>query len=188
MKKLLIVFIPLASAFLVNGCSRDRIADNLPGIYKSDVIQGNVVNQEDLNQLTPGMSRRQVRYLLGTPLVVDVFHQNRWDYLNMNFSAGKQTDKNWVSLYFDNDQLTRIEGDMRPGIEVTTTENPNFEIEVPKQQFEERGIITEALDNFGILGDEEEKPSEKEQTKQEQKEAEKGFIKTTLDRFGLGDE
>ena len=57
-------------------------------IYKLDVQQGNVVTQEAVNQLKPGMNKRQVRYIMGSPLLVDVFHQTRWDYVYTNQPGG----------------------------------------------------------------------------------------------------
>ena len=51
------------------------VADTLPGVYKIDVIQGNVITQEMINQLRPGMDKRQVKFILGTPLLVDPFHK-----------------------------------------------------------------------------------------------------------------
>ena len=87
MQKLLISWVCAAS--LLTGCSTARdISDSistgfskLSVIYSPDIQQGNVVTQEEINKLEPGMSKAQVRYLLGTPLLVDVFHQDRWDYI-----------------------------------------------------------------------------------------------------------
>ena len=55
-------------------------AVGFPGVYRINVEQGNIVDQEMVNQLKPGMSRRQVRFIMGTPLVEDTFNSNRWDY------------------------------------------------------------------------------------------------------------
>lgn len=187
MKKLLIITLTVASGFL-GACSEDPIISNLPGIYRLDVKQGNVVTQESLNQLRPGMSRKQVRYILGTPLVVDVFHQNRWDYFYYDYLEGDtESGKNRISVYFDDDKLSRIDGDMRPGIAVAENK-ADFIVEVPPQKPEDVGIITEALSNLGILGDEEEALSPTQQSQAKTQREEKGFIQKTLDSIGLGDD
>jgi outer membrane protein assembly factor BamE len=89
---------------------------NIP--YRIDVEQGNVIEQEQLDQLRPGMTKRQVAFLLGSPLLEDPFHPNRWDYFH---SLETGTGTRWetkLALFFDDaGQLQRIAGDMRPGAE-----------------------------------------------------------------------
>ena len=90
------------------GCS-------FPGVYKIDIQQGNVVTQEMVNQLSPGMTSRQVRFIMGTPLIQDTFHPNRWDYL-YSMQAGHQArTQERVSLTFENDRLVGLAGDFMPG-------------------------------------------------------------------------
>ncbi|MBT5229758.1 MAG: outer membrane protein assembly factor BamE [Methylococcales bacterium] len=187
MKKLLIFSAVIASGF-ISACSNDPIITNMPGIYKVDIKQGNVINQESLNQLKPGMTRRQVRYVLGTPLVVDVFHQNRWDYMYYDYLDGDtEQGKQRISVYFENDKLSRLDGDMRPGAEAKQTQK-DFIVEVPPQKPENPGLITQALEGLGILGDETEESSAQAQQRAQEEKTEKGFIRATLERFGLGDE
>ncbi len=109
MRKLLITAVCCASV-ISTGCSSMHI----PGVYKVDVPQGNIVTQAMVDQLHTGMSKRQVNYAMGTPLVVDVFHPERWDYIYSFQQGGHKPDKHHVTLYFENDQLTRIEGDYQP--------------------------------------------------------------------------
>ena len=78
MKKLLIIITCLASLILAGCSQRFHI------VHKIDVQQGNVVSQDRVDRLEPGMTRNQVQYIMGSPIVVDVFHQNRWDYLYFN--------------------------------------------------------------------------------------------------------
>jgi len=85
-----------------------------PGVYKMDVAQGNEVNQEMIDQLRPGMTQSQVRYVMGTPLIVDTFNQERWDYVYQMIQDDQTTEKRRVTLYFDNSLLMKIEGDLRP--------------------------------------------------------------------------
>jgi len=84
-------------------------------IYKVDVRQGNLVTQEMVEQLELGIPAEKVRFIMGTPLVVDVFHQNRWDYLySYQASDDEQREQRRISLYFDGNQfLQRVEGDVK---------------------------------------------------------------------------
>lgn len=105
MKKLLIPIV-FAASTLVTGCSS--------WVYRIDVQQGNVVEQEALNRVEPGMTKRQVSFVLGTPLMRDPFHADRWDYVYfLKPGNGKQEQKH-VAVYFEDDHLKRIEGDMQP--------------------------------------------------------------------------
>jgi outer membrane protein assembly factor BamE len=85
-----------------------------PGVYKMDVAQGNEVNQDMVDQLRPGMTQSQVRYVMGTPLLVDTFNQERWDYVYQMIQDDQTTEKRRVTLYFENSLLMKIEGDLRP--------------------------------------------------------------------------
>ena len=99
--------------FLV-GC-RDMPA--LPAIttpYKMDIQQGNVVTQEMIAKLRPGMTRSQVRFALGTPLVVDPFRTDRWDYVFLYQKAGVVAEHRKIAVIFQDDKLVRIEGDVVP--------------------------------------------------------------------------
>ena len=72
-----------------------------PGVYKIDVEQGNIVTQEMADQLKPGMNRRQVRFVLGTPLVEDTFNANRWDYLYVKRNGMKVLTESRLTVNFD---------------------------------------------------------------------------------------
>ncbi len=85
-----------------------------PGVYKINVEQGNIVTQEMVDQLKPGMNRRQVRFVLGTPLIEDTFNQNRWDYLYVKRNGMKVLDESLLTVEFDGDALVRISGDLVP--------------------------------------------------------------------------
>jgi outer membrane protein assembly factor BamE len=89
-------------------------ACSFPGVYKINVEQGNIVTQEMVDQLKPGMNRRQVRFILGTPLVEDTFNQNRWDYLYVKRNGEKVLSESRLTVEFDGDALVRILGDMAP--------------------------------------------------------------------------
>lgn len=96
---------------LVAGCSSVNI-----GPHKIDVQQGNALDQENVSRLKVGLNRSQVRFLLGTPLVVDPFRTDRWDYVYVNYKAGKLAEQKRITLFFDGEVLARIEGDV-PAVE-----------------------------------------------------------------------
>lgn len=103
---------------VLGACSSTRIGGIGP--HRIDVQQGNALDQESVAKLKPGLTRSQVRFLLGTPLLVDPFHPNRWDYVYTFHKAGKLTEQKRITLYFDNDILQRMEGDV-PIIEEAAT-------------------------------------------------------------------
>jgi len=98
-----ILLVPL----LVAGC-------NILTPYKMDIQQGNVVTQDMIARLEPGMTRNQVRFTLGTPLVVDPFRGDRWDYVFLYAKQGTVTEQRRIVVVFKNDRLARIEGDAAP--------------------------------------------------------------------------
>jgi len=77
--------------------------------YKMDIRQGNFVTPDMREKLKKGMTKAQVRYVLGTPMVNDVFHGNRWDYLYRLERDGKEIEKQNLTLYFEGDNLAGIE-------------------------------------------------------------------------------
>jgi outer membrane protein assembly factor BamE len=89
-------------------------ACGFPGVYKINVEQGNIVTQEMADQLKPGMTRRQVRFILGTPLIEDTFNQNRWDYLYVKRNGMKVLDESRLTVEFEGDALVRVSGDFVP--------------------------------------------------------------------------
>ena len=78
-------------------------------VYRAPLSQGNLLKQEDLDQVVVGMTRNQVRFLLGTPMIDDPFHSARWDYVYyLTIGHDDATFKRWVSIYFENDLVNRI--------------------------------------------------------------------------------
>ena len=99
MRKTFSFSVILTAALLLGGC-----------YYKMDIQQGNVVTQDMVERLKPGMTKREVRYTLGTPLVQDPFHQSRWDYVYLlRKGREKEPQRRALTLYFDGDRLARIE-------------------------------------------------------------------------------
>lgn len=102
--------------------------------YKADIIQGNVVTAEQARALQPGMTRAQVRSILGTPLIASVFHQDRWDYVFTIRRQGVPPLERKFTVFFDGDTLSRTEGDELPNeTEFATLVQPPAEnVQVPE--------------------------------------------------------
>ncbi|MDP1557818.1 MAG: outer membrane protein assembly factor BamE [Nitrosomonas sp.] len=104
-----VIILTLLASLLLPGCSL------FPSIiYRIDVQQGNVVTQEMVDTLKPGMSKAQVRFVLGSPLIVDTFRENRWDYVYLLQEKGRLIDKQTVTIFFEDDRLTHIESHSLP--------------------------------------------------------------------------
>ncbi len=101
----------VVSSGLISGCSFDSVV-GLVDPYRIDVRQGNYVDQEMVAQLRRGMTRDQVRYVLGSPLVVDMFRTDRWDYVYRFRPGSGEAQQRVISLFFAGDVLERIEGDV----------------------------------------------------------------------------
>ena len=79
-------------------------------VYRPDIQQGNLLRPEDVRQVTVGMTRSQVRYLLGTPMVSDPFAPHRWDYVyRMQYGRDRQVDTAHLVVYFEDDKVVRTE-------------------------------------------------------------------------------
>ena len=85
-----------------------------PGVYRINVEQGNVVNEEMVEKLRPGLNKRQVRYIMGTPLIEDSFHADRWDYRYLLRNGTETLMETRLTLWFDGDELARAEGPDAP--------------------------------------------------------------------------
>lgn len=85
-----------------------------PGVYRINVEQGNIVTQEMVDKLQRGMSRRQVRFIMGTPLVEDTFNPDRWDYRYTLRNGDDVLAQEVVTVRFDGDRLVAVEGDLTP--------------------------------------------------------------------------
>jgi outer membrane protein assembly factor BamE len=95
---------------LLASCGVPRV----PGItpYKPEIQQGNYLSQEQLAQVKPGMTREQVRFILGTPLLTDIFHAERWDYVYWREGTDGKREQRKITLFFDQGKLARMEGDV----------------------------------------------------------------------------
>ena len=155
--------LPFAACFaLLSACS---LKPNFFNEYKIDVQQGNVLSQEMVAELKPGRTRDQVRFLLGTPLVSDIFHLQRWDYVYryQNGQTG-QVESRKLAVFFDKDgRLERVGGDAEAATvaELTTP--------VAKTQLVDLGEIS---------GDDANKPLPPPE--------ERGYFRRLMDKIGFG--
>lgn len=102
----------VAVSVAAGGCGMTPTLPGLPA-YRIDIQQGNFVSQEMVSQLKPGMTREQVRFVLGTPLVTDIFHSDRWDYVYFRDPPGKPREQRRLAVFFDRDgRLERVDGDV----------------------------------------------------------------------------
>lgn len=104
------ILAPLLLALFSTGCGV---------VYKVDVYQGNLLEPEAVEQLEPGMTKRQVALLIGSPSINDPFHQDRWDYLSSMSTRGSEPEIKNLTLHFENDLLARVEGDYFPEMDAT---------------------------------------------------------------------
>jgi outer membrane protein assembly factor BamE len=101
----------LVLCLLVTACS-----PSLPSIkpYKMPIQQGNLVTSKMMMQLKPGMTKTQVRFVMGTPLITDSFHKDQWDYFYQMEKDGAIIEKRRVILMFEKDLLAKVKGDVIP--------------------------------------------------------------------------
>ncbi len=102
----------IASTLLLSACSMPSL--RFPGVHRIPIQQGNIITQEMIDQLRPGMTRRQVSFVMGTPMVRDPYHQDRWDYVYNFQPGGGERGQEMVTIYFEDDVLSHFTGDFRP--------------------------------------------------------------------------
>jgi outer membrane protein assembly factor BamE len=116
----------VCTSLVLAGCSFKR--PRLPRVHKLTVQQGNVINQDMIDKLRPGMSRSQVAFVMGEPVVRNSFNDQRWDYVYTIELPGVYSTSQTVSLYFVDEQLAYFTGDLIPSrIEQATAEQANTE-------------------------------------------------------------
>jgi outer membrane protein assembly factor BamE len=121
----------------------------LPGIHKFDIQQGNVITQDMIDQLKPGMTKSQVRFVMGTPLIADTFNQNRWDYFYSLHQADGKEVRERVAIFFENDLLVGLRGDFIPGNsakpQTESSSNPPTDDVTPENTSNEPGTEQASL-------------------------------------------
>lgn len=105
--KRVLLFLPFLAA-----CSNTPQITSMLSPYRIDVRQGNFVTQEMVAQLKPGLSREQVRFILGSPLLADMFHADRWDYVYRFQPGHGEVQQRNFAVFFKDNKLTRVSGDV----------------------------------------------------------------------------
>jgi outer membrane protein assembly factor BamE len=102
MRKTFLLILTFLCLALASGC-----------VYRANISQGNLIKQEDLDQAAIGMTKSQIRYLLGTPMITDPFKRNRWDYVYyVTVGRDSAIQKRWVSIYFVDEKVSEIRTDL----------------------------------------------------------------------------
>jgi outer membrane protein assembly factor BamE len=142
----------LAVATSLTLVSCTTILTNLPGVYTVDVQQGNMVDQDMIDQLRPSMNKRQVTYIMGSPMLTDVFHKDRWDYIYSARVDGGDREQKRISLFFEDDKLMGVQGDFKPSELPVTKLSDETTVDVPKRDLEK--TMWETITGFfGINAD-----------------------------------
>lgn len=146
-------------ATVLSGCSSvPRIVNE----YKIDVQQGNVLTQEMVSQLKPGLTKDQVRFILGTPVLADVFHSNRWDYVYrlQKGNTGEVEIRKFTAFFDANDKLVRVAGDVTAAQESDATAAPvastreidlgSIDADAVAPPVEEQGFFGKMMESVGF--------------------------------------
>lgn len=147
MRRSVLVPCVLLGALLLGGCESLQRTDSLFGLitpYRIDIVQGNAVTQEQAALIKPGLSRVQVRDVLGTPLIADPFHADRWDYLFTLRRPGAEPQRRSVIVRFENDVVKSIEAPPLPSEREFVASISRFkDIRAPKLELtqEERAAL-----------------------------------------------
>lgn len=146
-------------ATVLSGCSSvPRIVNE----YKIDVQQGNVLTQEMVSQLKPGLTKDQVRFILGTPVLTDVFHSSRWDYVYrlQKGNTGAVEVRKFTAFFDANDKLVRVAGDVTAAQESDATAAPaastreidlgSIDADAVAPPVEEQGFFGKMMESVGF--------------------------------------
>ncbi len=151
------------------GCSTDRLpttADlphvgDLPFVHKIDIQQGNVVTQEMLAQLQPGMDKKKVNFVMGSPVIMDTFHADRWDYLYTFQPGDGRAERRRITLVFEDDKLARVEGDIVPAAgRLVVDTRQDMTVVVPGEYHP--GLMSKLKSTIPFVGDKKDKAKDGE--------------------------
>jgi outer membrane protein assembly factor BamE len=117
-------------AVLLAGCSLPKI--KFPRLYRVTIQQGNVITQEMVDKLKPGMTRSQVAFIMGEPILRNTFDENRWDYVYTVYLPGYFDQEVRMSLFFQDEVLAYFTGDLAPSI--ATDDDPVDETSAPIEE------------------------------------------------------
>lgn len=144
----------------------------LPGVYRINIQQGNIIEQEMLDRLQPGMDKEQVRFIMGTPAIEDPFHKDRWDYIFTFSKGGDRREQRHIVLYFKDDKLTHVGGDVVPAAERRMAEatRRTDAIDVDPRR-KPRGLFSRLFNALPFVGDDDGRPRPADKPAETQPEA-----------------
>ncbi len=125
----------------------------MPLLYKIDIQQGNVIEQDMLNKLRPGMNKNQVKFIMGTPVIVDPFHNERWEYIFSFQEGGGVREQRHITLHFEDEKLSHVSGDIEvshvPRVEnEIVTEDDAIVVPEGAYKKEEKGLFGRIWDKI----------------------------------------
>lgn len=169
-------FLTLLTVLALVGCKQARELPAVISPYKIDIQQGNVVSQAMVAKLKAGMTRAQVRFVLGSPLIVDPFRTDRWDYVYTYQKQGKEVQRRRITIIFEEDRLLRIEGDVVPADRTQEPEKPaaGASLAAPPAAMPDAAAAAKPAPPKPESEENNEKPKE-----------EKGFFGRMLDKIGF---
>ena len=182
----------LAIAALVPACKSIDVP-KLPGLtpYRITIQQGNFISQEMVSQLKPGMTKEQVRFVLGTPLLNDIFNADRWDYVFYKETPNGKREQRNLAVVFENNKLARVLGDLLPAEGMAAPQATGFE-PLAKPEAATKPAATPAAAPPGVAKPAAQAPkpaTETAPTAEEKKAAEgdseRGFFGRWLEKIGL---
>lgn len=124
MRRILITFLPLMSVLAACSSSFQNPAPRLLTPYRADIPQGNYLTQDQVSKLKVGMTKEQVNFLLGSPLLTSAFHGDRWDYVFQHRHKNGDVEKRRFIVLFKDDKLVRFEGDQMPTDPISGRRDP----------------------------------------------------------------
>ncbi|MGR9086271.1 MAG: outer membrane protein assembly factor BamE [Gammaproteobacteria bacterium] len=124
----------LLAVFSAASCS--TILNNLPGVYTIDIQQGNIIDQSMIDQLRPNMTKRQVLYIMGSPMLKNPFQASRWDYLYSNQPGGEARQQKKITLVFKGENIVGVQGDFRPSSLPVIQPSEETTVDVPKRDLD----------------------------------------------------
>lgn len=124
---------------------------DLPFVHKIDIQQGNVITQEMMAQLQPGMDKKKVNFIMGSPIILDTFHSNRWDYVYTFQPGGGRVERRHVTLYFKDDKLDHATGDIKPAVgRLVVDMRQDKTVDVPLAP--EQGLVAKIKNSLPLVG------------------------------------
>jgi outer membrane protein assembly factor BamE len=164
-------FILLLSC-VISACSYNGSL-NLPGLYRIDIQQGNIIDQDMLDRLRPGMDKFQVEFILGTPAIADPFHADQWDYLFSMAEESENRQQRHIRVHFIEDKLAYIDGDVSvSNREITDALRRSRTVEVPPGSRPSGNIFQRMFNAIPFIGEDEPRRARPSDTDEESEEGE----------------